>query len=135
MDGRVRGYFDPANGSIIRQALDLIDHYPMEFDERKNISDYARLIREHYGFYLEFRRRLSCHLIEKINLRIVDFAKEEEFALKERIQTSSEALWAFFDAALDDYRRELTGTAAQEGSGARRPGYCGRSVCGPETTR
>lgn len=106
--------FDSSGGTIIREALDLVDHYPVSMDRQKEIADYAGLIREYYGFYLEFRRSLSRHLIEKINLRIVEFAKEEEYRLAERIRKSSEALWSFFDAALADYRGEIPGATPGE---------------------
>ncbi len=109
-DSRFLGYFDYESGSIVREALNLVEFYPIDLDGRKGIADYARLIREYYAFYLEFRRSLSRHLIDKVNLRIVEFAKDEECRLKDRISDASEALWAFFDAALADYRLELLGT-------------------------
>ncbi|MHC1728689.1 MAG: dynamin family protein [Syntrophobacteraceae bacterium] len=105
--------FDPSRGGIVREALDLVEHYPISMDDRKAISDYARFVREYYSFYVDFRRSLSRHLIEKINLRIVEFTREEEFQLTERIRKSSEALWSFFDAALADYRSEINGTAPE----------------------
>jgi len=63
----------------------------------------------------------------------VDFAKEEEFALKDRIQESSKALWAFFDAALADYRGELPGAVPRENPDARHPNSPGWPIFGPDT--
>jgi hypothetical protein len=102
-------YLDPATGVIVRDALNMVEHFAADAAGRGPVSDYGRLIRDYYALYLEFRRSLSRYLVEKINLRILEFAKEEEFRLNERIRESSDGLWAFFDAALADYRRDLLG--------------------------
>jgi GTPase SAR1 family protein len=126
LNTKVDGHLDLARGAIVREALDIVDHYSADSKIACPISDYGRLIREYYVFYLEFRRNLSRYLIEKINLRIVEFAKEEEFLLKERIRESSNGLWAFFDAALSDYRRDILG--------ADLPATARQSTCTPNLT-
>ena len=109
LSSRVDHWLDPATGVIVRDALNMVEHYTVDAIDRGPISDYGRLIREYYALYLEFRRNLSRYLIENINLRILEFAKKEEFRLSERVRESSHALWAFFDTALADYRRDLLG--------------------------
>ncbi len=123
LEARVADWLDPVKGAIVREALDLAEHFPSGTNGAGGFSEFGRLIRDYYGFYLEFRRNLSRHLVEKINLRILQFAVEQESFLKERLSKASEELWAFFDAALSDYRRELPGVAAVKEAVSPRPAF------------
>ncbi|MFZ2446352.1 MAG: dynamin family protein [Syntrophobacteraceae bacterium] len=117
---KIDACFDSARGRIVRESLDMVEHFPAGLACGREISDHAALVREYYGFYLEFRRDLIRRLTERVNLRIMEFAKDEELALRERIRESSRALWAFFDAALADYRRDLLGPDTQPGDAPAR---------------
>jgi len=55
---RIDGCFDSAKGRIVRESLDMVEHYPADVACGRETADYAGLIREYYGFYLEFRRDL-----------------------------------------------------------------------------
>lgn len=127
---RVDAWFDSVHGPIVREALEMVSYFALDMENRRNISDYARLIREYYAFYLEFRKNISRYLIDKINVRIMEFAKNEEDLIREQLQESSEALWAFFEAALTDYRRGLPGSdgASQPRKFAFAPGNTERLV-------
>jgi hypothetical protein len=121
---RTKEFFDPERGNIVREALDLIEHYPVN-RVFQNQADITPLSREYYRFYLELRRTLSRHLTEKVNLNIVEFAKLEEYLIKERIKKASEDLWSFFDAVLADYRRELLGPVPDNDNGREGPSQAG----------
>ncbi len=109
MSTRIEGCFHPAKGRVVREAVDMVERHPVELGCRCETSDYAGLIREYYTFYLEFRRDITRRLTEGVNLRIIEFAKNEELFIRDRIRESSQALWSFFDAALADYRRGVLG--------------------------
>ncbi len=109
MDGRIESCFHPAKGRVVREAVDMVERHPVELGCRCETADYTGLIREYYAFYLEFRRDITRRLTESVNLRIMEFAKNEELFIRDRIRESSQALWSFFDAALADYRRGVLG--------------------------
>lgn len=113
MGARIEGCFDPAKGWIVREAIETINHHTSGPGCRGEISDYAGLIREYYVFYLDFRREITRRLTESVNLRIMEFAKNEEIFIQDRIRESSRALWSFFDAALADYRQGVLGADEQ----------------------
>lgn len=111
--GRIDACFDPAHGAIVREAIDLVDTCPGECGGRPAISDYGKLLREYYGFYLQFRRDLTRRLADRVNLRIMELVKGEESLLQESLRQSSRALWGFFEAAIADYRRDILGTTSR----------------------
>ncbi|MCE5334741.1 MAG: dynamin family protein [Desulfobacteraceae bacterium] len=123
LDARVAGWLDPTKGTIIREALDLTEQFPAGSSGSGGFSDFGRLIRDYYGYYLEFRRNLSRHLVEKVNLRILQFSMEQESFLKDRLRKASEELWAFFDTALADYRREIPGVPPEKDAEQPRPEF------------
>ncbi len=106
---RIECSFDFQNGPIVREAVEMVEHHRPKYGGRLETLDHAALIREYYGFYLDFRRDITRRLIDRINLRIMEFAKQEEILLRERIGDAFKSLWGFFDAALADYRRDLLG--------------------------
>ena len=106
---RIDTCFDAAKGPIVREAMETVDNCPARPECGPEVADYGKLIRGYYGFYLEFRRNLIRSLTERINLRIMELVKDEEALLRDKIRESSRALWAFFDTALADYRRDILG--------------------------
>jgi hypothetical protein len=107
LDNAVGGYFDLTYGPIIKETMDMVQHYPVDPQYQKDLSDYRQLLRQLHRFYLEFRQSLSRYLIEKVNLRVIEFAKEQEEFLQDRLKQSSRAFWSLFITALEDYRKEL----------------------------
>lgn len=107
MDNAVGSYFDLTYGPVIKETLDVVEHYPVDSQYQKDLSDYRQLLRQLHRFYLEFRQSLSRYLIEKVNLRVIEFAKEQEEFLQDRLRHSSRAFWSLFTTALEDYRKEL----------------------------
>ncbi|MCE5242502.1 MAG: dynamin family protein, partial [Desulfobacteraceae bacterium] len=101
-------FFALNGGPIVQETLSMVDSYPIGAEYRKELGDWKQLLRQLYRFYLEFRQTLSRYVMEKVNLRVIEFAKEQEEVLTERLDQSSRAFWALFSAALDDYRREFS---------------------------
>jgi len=107
LSSAVDQYFDFHTGRIVKETLDMIDLYPVDPEYRKHLGDYRQLVRELHRFYMEFRQSLSRYLVEIVNLRVIEFAKEEEAFLNERFKLSSHAFWSLFSTALEDYQREM----------------------------
>lgn len=107
LDVAVGRYFDTTTGPIIQETLDMVEHYPVDAQYQRDLADYRQLLRQLHRFYLEFRQNLARYLIEKVNLRVIEFAKEQEEFLQDRLKHSSRAFWSLFVTALEDYRKEL----------------------------
>lgn len=99
-------YFDLTDGPIVEETLEMVDHYPVDPRFRKSLKDPSQLIRELHLFYMDLRQNLSRYIVEKVNIRIIAFAKEQEEILENRFQHASDAFWSLFSAALEDYYRE-----------------------------
>jgi hypothetical protein len=107
LDDAVGRYFDTTTGPIFQETVDVVEHYPVDAQFQKDSADYRQLLRQLHRFYLEFRQNLARYLIEKVNLRVIEFAKEQEEFVQDRLKHSSRAFWSLFVTALEDYRREL----------------------------
>lgn len=107
LDNAVGSYFDLSYGPLIQETMDMVEHYPVDPQYQKDLSDYRQLLRQLHRFYMEFRQSLARYLIEKVNLRVIEFAKEQEEFLQDRLNHSSRAFWSLFTTALEDYRKEL----------------------------
>lgn len=107
LDNAVGSYFDLSYGPLIKETMDMVEHYPVDPQYQKDLSDYRQLLRQLHRFYMEFRQSLARYLIEKVNLRVIEFAKEQEEFLQDRLKHSSRAFWSLFTTALEDYRKEL----------------------------
>lgn len=121
LDNAVGSYFDLSYSAVIQETLDMVEHYPLEIQYQKQITDTRQLVAQLYRFYMEFRQALARHLIEKVNLRVFEFAKEQEAFLRERLQYSARAFWSLFSTALQDYRRELAPFHIELHAGAEEP--------------
>lgn len=108
LEESVDEYFDLDKGSIVKGILDMVEHYPIDPRYERDLSDYRQLPNRLYRFYTEFRESVSRFVIERVNLQIIEFAKEREAFLQDRLAGSSQAFWSVFAAALEDYRRELS---------------------------
>ena len=61
-----------------------------------------------YLFYQDFRQMLSRHIIEKVNLRIIDFGKNEEEYIEDRLLEVAAGYWDLLGQALRQYQETLT---------------------------
>lgn len=107
LDEAVDEYFDIEDGRIVQDTMKMLENYPVDSAYLKDLADTRQVVRSLYLFYLEFRQSLSRYLVERVNLRVIEFAREQEAFLNERLAHSSRALWSLFSTAVGDYRREL----------------------------
>lgn len=106
IDQAVEAYFDPGQSRIVRETLEAVEQYPVQFDGEQGPLDYRQLFQQFHRVYREFRQSLARFLVEKVNLQVIEFAKREEKNLCERLRGGGEGFWALFTAAVEDYRRE-----------------------------
>ena len=102
----VDAYFDLEQSRIVRDTLDAVAQYPVQFEGKEDLIDTRWLFQQFHHVHREFRQTLARFLVEKVNLQVIEFAKKEEASLCQRLRGGSEAFWALFTAALGDYRRE-----------------------------
>ncbi len=111
--------FDPDRSGIIREALDAVDHFdiPSRFDQ--DLSHPRQIFSALHRCYLEIRHALARFLVERVNLRLVALAREQEERLHEGLLKSARGFWSLFSAALEDYRREMAafGIPVRAGAG------------------
>lgn len=107
IDSDVGRAFDPVEGFIAREILNMVENYPINPEEHRDLADPRQVFRRLYLFYLEFRQALSRHIVERVNLRVIEFAKEQEGRLQDRLGQSSRDLWSLFETAVQNYRLEL----------------------------
>jgi GTPase SAR1 family protein len=102
----VDAYFDLGQSRIVRDTLEAVEQYPVQFEGKEDLIDYRWLFQQFHRVYREFRQSLARFLVEEVNLQVIEFAKKEEASLCERLRGGGEAFWGLFTAALEDYRRE-----------------------------
>lgn len=121
LGGAADRYFDSREGRVVQETLDMVEHFDIDAHTREELGDPRQVLRQLYRFYIEFRQSLSRYLVERVNLKVIEFAKAEEASLKERLDGSSRAFWTLFASAVADYRRgfapspPLPGTADEPG--------------------
>ena len=106
IDQAVDAFFDPGQSRIVKETLETVTQYPVEFNGAHGQLDYRWLFQQFHRLYREFRQSLARFLVEKVNLQVIEFAKKEETLLCERLRGGGESFWTLFAAALDDYHRE-----------------------------
>lgn len=99
-------FFDLREGPLIREILEMVEHYPVEGRYQRDLSDPRLLLKTLHRFYGSFRDAVSTHLVEQTNARIIEFAGEQEDALSGRFRDASRAFWSLYAKALDEYRNE-----------------------------
>lgn len=107
LDESVDRFFDPARGLLVRATLDMVDAFAVDPQDVQDLQDHHQLLRQVYRFYLDFRQSLARYLVERVNLRVIEFAKETENDLQQTYTQSSNAFWSLFATAIEDYRREM----------------------------
>jgi len=107
LNDAVERFFDLQTGPVIQDTLNAVVNFPVDARYLQDLQEPRQLIRQLHRFYLEFRQELARYLVEKVNLAIIAFAKDQENALRDRLQLSSRAFWSLFQTAMTDYREEL----------------------------
>jgi GTPase SAR1 family protein len=106
----VDSYFDTKYGPIISDTMQLIENYQVDSFERIKVAETRKLLANLYLFYQDFRQVLSRHLIDKVNLRIIDFAKKEEENIEKKLKEAAAGYWELLGQALRQYQSTLADT-------------------------
>lgn len=104
---KVDSYFDTKYGPIISDTMQFIEHYPVDNFEQINVTETPQWITYLYLFYQDFRQMLSRHIIEKVNLRIIDFGKGEEEHIENKLLEAAVGYWDLLGQVLRQYQETL----------------------------
>jgi hypothetical protein len=110
IDNAVGNALDPANGYIAKDTLNMVEYHSINPADVRELADPRQIFRRLYHFYLDFRQTLARYIVDQVNLRVIEFAQEQEEMLQKRIAQSSRDLWSIFESAVQDYRRVLNDT-------------------------
>jgi hypothetical protein len=103
----VDSYFDTKYGPIINDTMQLIENYQAKNFKRIQLAESRKLLANLYLFYQDFRQMLSRHIIDKVNLRIIDFAKNEEENIEKKLMGAAAGYWDLLGQALGQYQKTL----------------------------
>lgn len=103
----VDSYFDIKYGAIVGDTMNLIKSHSVNFPDQRSKGEGRQLLSNLYLFYQDFRKALSRHLVDRVNLRIIDFAKNEEEKIEKPLLEASQAYWELLGQALRQYRGAL----------------------------
>ncbi|MBW1974499.1 MAG: dynamin family protein [Deltaproteobacteria bacterium] len=107
LDRAMHVFFNVSSGPVVREILGMIDSYRIAPSYEEKFSDPRRVAAALHAFYAEFRQAIVKFLTETVNLRILDFAKQQEGVLRDRFDQSARAFATLFMVALNDYRKTL----------------------------
>jgi GTPase SAR1 family protein len=106
----VDSFFDTKYGPIISDTMQLIENYEVDSFKRAKVAETRKLLANLYLFYQDFRQMLSRHLIDKVNLRIIDFAKKEEENIDKKLKETAAGYWDLLGQALQQYQNTMAST-------------------------
>jgi hypothetical protein len=99
--------FDLRTGPLVKETLALIDQSSVQPGLLASMSSTLEVVQRVHPFYLKFRQDLWGALVEKINVKIIEFAKDQEAWLLEQLRQAAATYWSLFTTAMGDYRQEL----------------------------
>jgi len=104
----VDSYFDTKYGPIITDTMQMIENYQVASFSETKAEEARRWLANLYLFYHDFRQMLARHIIDKVNLRIIDFAKSEEELIENKLMEAAAGYWDLMGQALRQYQQTLT---------------------------
>jgi hypothetical protein len=104
----VDSYFDTKYGPIISDTMQFIEHYQVDSFDKNRATESRQWLSQLYLFYQDFRQMLSRHIIEKVNLKIIDFGKTEEEHIENKLLEAAGGYWDLLGQALRQYQETLT---------------------------
>jgi len=121
LDGSADAFFHPTAGMIVPETMELVERFPMDPRVHRELTDLRQALRQLYRVYLEFREGITRFLVERINTRVIEFAREREAFLQARLQQAYESFWTLFQTAVEEYRGGLAqyGVSLEKFEGSR----------------
>ncbi len=104
----VDSYFDTKYGPIITDTMQLVENYQVDSFGQGKPEEARKWLTNLFLFYQDFRQTLSRHIIDKVNLRIIDFAKSEEEQIEKKLMETATGYWDLLGQALRQYQKTLT---------------------------
>jgi hypothetical protein len=104
----VDSYFDTKYGPIITDTMQLVENYQVDSFGQGKPEEARKWLTNLYLFYQDFRQTLSRHIINKVNLKIIDFAKNEEEQIEKKLMEAATGYWDLLGQALRQYQKTLT---------------------------
>jgi GTPase SAR1 family protein len=104
----VDSYFDTKYGPIITETMQLVENYQVDSFGQGKPQEAGKWLTHLYLFYQDFRQTLSRHIIDKVNLKIIDFAKSEEEQIEKKLMETATGYWDLLGQALRQYQKTLT---------------------------
>jgi len=104
----VDSFFDNQKGRIADETLTMIADHPVDRIDRTKMAEPRQLVENLHFFYQDFRKALSRHLVDKVNLKVIDFAKTREEEIEQQLVDSAAAYWDLLGHALRQYQKSLT---------------------------
>lgn len=106
-DKAVQRFFDLRQGSVVRDTMEMIEHYHIDSSYQERFKHVRGLVGSLYDFYINFRKVLSRFLVEHVNVQIMTFAHEQEGFLRREFSNATEGFWALLKSSLKEYRKTL----------------------------
>lgn len=104
----VDSYFDTKYGPIINDTMQMIENYQVDSFDQNKAEETSKWLANLYLFYHDFRQMLARHIINKVNLRIIDFAKSEEELIENKLMEAATGYWELMGQAVGQYQQTLT---------------------------
>ena len=104
----VDSFFDNQKGRVVDDTLTMIDQHPVDRLDLTKMAEPRQLVEHLHLFYQDFRKALSRHLVDRVNLRVIDFAKTREEEIEQQLVEAVEAYWDLLGHALRQYQKSLT---------------------------
>jgi GTPase SAR1 family protein len=104
----VDSYFDTKYGPVINDTMQMIVNYQVAHFNEIKAEETRKWLANLYLFYHDFRQMLARHIIDKVNLRIMDFAKSEEELIENKLMEAAAGYWDLMGQALRQYQQTLT---------------------------
>jgi GTPase SAR1 family protein len=104
----VDSFFDNQKGRVVDEILTMIEQHPVDSFDRSKMAESRQVAEQLHLFYQDFRKALSRHLVDRVNLRVIDFAKTREEEIEQQLVEAVKAYWDLLGHALRQYQKSLT---------------------------
>jgi hypothetical protein len=99
--------FDLTSGPLVLETLALVDQFTVDPTLLEPLSSTVQVIQRVHSFYLQFRQNLWGTLVEKTNVKIIEFARNQEEWLQGCLNQAAADFWSLFCTTMEDYRQDL----------------------------
>jgi hypothetical protein len=109
LEADINQAFDLTSGPLVLETLALLDQVAIDPKLLKPLSGTVGVVQRIHDVYLQFRQDLWGALVEKINVKLLEFSRNREEWLQGRLHHAAAGFWSIFATAMEDYRLDLAG--------------------------